>query len=114
MALAEDLPYKKMVVGKERETKKMFTIGALSEALGNKPVTVRSWELKGWLPEATYRTPKPKGEQVPGKAIRGKRLYSEDQVLFLVKAYDSYILTPSRADWPGFRASIKRSYPRQR
>ena len=114
MALAEDLPYKKMLVGKEREPKKMYTIGALSEALGNKPVTVRSWESKRWLPEATYRTPKPKGEQVPGKAIRGKRLYSEEQVLFLVKAYDTYILTPARADWPGFRASIKRSYPRQR
>ena len=111
MALPEDLPYKRMLVGKEREPKKMYTIGALSYALGKKPVTVRSWELKGWLPEATYRTSKPRGEQVPGRAIRGKRLYSEEQVLFLVKAYDTYILTPARADWPGFRAFIQSSYP---
>lgn len=107
------LPYKKMIVGKERETKKMYTIGALSEALGNKPVTIRSWEAKGWLPKATYRTSKPRGEQVPGKTVQGKRLYSQEQVMFLVKAYNSHILTPAKANWPGFRTYIKRYYPKR-
>lgn len=105
------LTYKEVIVG--GEVKRMYTIGELCKALGNKPVTIRSWETKGWLPKATYRTPTPRGEQVPGKTARGKRLYSQEQVLFLVKAYDNYILSPQKANWSGFRTYIKRYYPKR-
>lgn len=109
----ESLPFQEMQVNKTGETKRFYTIGAVASALGKKPVTIRSWEQKGWLPSASYRTPPPQREQIPGKKPAGKRLYSQDQLVFLVEAYDKYILTPAKANWPGFRTYIKRYYPKR-
>jgi len=90
-----------------------YTIGALAQALNRKPVTIRSWESKGWLPPASFRTPPPKGEQVPGKATKGRRLYSETQVVFLVEAAIEYqIDDPDSPDWDGFRSHIASHYPK--
>lgn len=50
--------------------KEFFTIGALAEAINRRPVTIRSWEMKGIIPLARYRT--------SGKTK--KRLYSRRQV----------------------------------
>jgi len=36
-------------------TIELYTIGALSKALGKKPVTLRKWIARGWLPQAQYR-----------------------------------------------------------
>ena len=92
--------------------RKFYTVGSLAKALGKQPVTIRSWEQKGWLPPATFRTPPPKSEQLPGKAVKGRRLYSEEQLRFLVRAYEKYILNPRRPNWDGFRAHIKNQYPK--
>jgi hypothetical protein len=90
-----------------------YTIGALAQALNRKPVTVRSWEAKGWIPPASFRTPAPKGETVPGKAVKGRRLYSEAQLVFLVEAAITYnIDDPIAPDWKGFRKHIADNYPR--
>lgn len=58
-----------------------FTIGALAKALGKKPVTIRSWISKGWLPKARYRGPAAMGTR--GNA--GKRLWSRTQIEAIVR-----------------------------
>lgn len=95
------------------KTSKFYSIGSLAQALNRKPVTIRSWESKGWLPPASFRTQPPKGEQVPGKATKGRRLYSEAQVVFLVEAAIEYqIDDPDNPDWDGFRRHIAEHYPK--
>lgn len=95
------------------QAKVFYTIGALAQALNRKPVTVRSWEAKGWIPPASFRTPAPRGETVPGKAVKGRRLYSEDQLVFLVEAAMTYAIDdPNSPDWDGFRKHIAEHYPK--
>lgn len=91
--------------------REFYTIGELSKAVGRKAVTLRSWESKGWLPAPKYRTPKPAKEQLPGKPAKGKRLYSREQVLYLVAAAAEFRLQDyTAADWDGFRRHMKK-YP---
>ena len=63
--------------GVERE---FFTIGHLADALGKSPVTIRSWENKGMLPKSPYRSPRPRGETLPGNRTKGKRLWTRGQI----------------------------------
>lgn len=55
-----------------------FPIGALALALDRRPVTIRSWEDKGWLPKPKFR----------GKAMGygRRRLYTHEQVSGVVAA----------------------------
>jgi hypothetical protein len=93
---------------------KFYTVGALAKALGRSPVTIRSWEAKGWLPAASFRSPPPKSQQIPGKASRGVRLYSRPQIDFLVSAFYAFRLDHVRDhDWPGFKQHIQDNYPRK-
>lgn len=89
-----------------------FSIGELAKALGRSPVTIRMWESSGWLPKATYRTPKPKGEQIPNKIVQGRRLYSLEQVEFLLAALEQYRLNTASPQWDEFRKHIKQNYPK--
>jgi hypothetical protein len=93
-------------------TRKFYTVGALASALNRKPVTIRSWEAKGWIPPASFRTPAPRSEQIPGKAVKGRRLYSEAQIVFIVEAAMQFnIDDPHQNDWDGFRKHIAEKYP---
>lgn len=93
--------------------KRFYTIGSLAQALNRSAVTIRSWEDKGWLPAASFRTPPPRKEQIPGKALKGRRLYSEAQVVFLVEAAITFrIDDPYSPDWAGFRKHIANHYPK--
>jgi len=86
-----------------------FTIGNLAAALGNKPVTVRSWERKGWLPLSRFRTPAPSTHPIEGKKPMGKRLYTRAQIEAVVKAArDAGVLDPSvpRPNWPKFTKQV--------
>lgn len=94
------------------EPKVFFSIGELAKALGRRPVTIRMWESRGWIPKATYRTPKPKGAQIPDKSVQGRRLYSLEQVTFLVEAFETYGLGTYNPKWDQFRAHIKNNYPK--
>lgn len=95
--------------GVDRE---FFTIGEVARALNRKPVTIRSWEQRGWLPKVKYRTPPPAAEQIPGKPSRGRRLYSRDQVVFLVEAVAKFNLDHSKlANWSGFVTYVKTNWP---
>jgi hypothetical protein len=93
--------------------KKFYTIGSLASALGRKPVTIRAWESKGWIPSATFRTPAPRKEQIPGTEAKGRRLYSEAQIVFLVETAIACRLNDQRnADWKRFRKEIADNYPK--
>lgn len=91
---------------------KFYAIGAIAKALGKSTVTIRSWEAKGWLPAPSFRSPSPKGEQLPGRPSVGLRLYTRDQLLFLVEAYERYISRSEKPDWDAFRNAIEHQYPR--
>lgn len=102
--------YEYLVNGQAR---RFYTIGSLAEALNRKPVTIRSWESKGWIPPASFRTPTPRGDTIPGKQVRGRRLYSEAQIVFLVEAAIAYSIDdPISPDWKGFRKHIAENYPK--
>lgn len=63
--------------GADRE---FFTISHFAAALGKAPVTIRSWENKGLMPRTPYRSPRPKGDSLPGKTAKGKRLWTREQI----------------------------------
>jgi hypothetical protein len=93
--------------------RQLFTVGELAKALNRKAITIRSWEHKGWLPKATYRTPAPSGHQLPNTSPKGRRLYSMEQVEFLLNAAEQYkIDDPHHPDWEGFRNHIKNHWPK--
>lgn len=91
----------------------MFTIGELARAIGRKPVTIRKWELQGWIPRANFRTPTPQGSQIPDRPTKGRRLYSRSQVEFLAKAVTMFNLEDkSSKDWDRFRAYVRSNWPK--
>ena len=61
-------------------SREFFTIGHLADAFGRSPVTIRSWESKGVLPNSPYRSPRPRGEALPGKQSKGRRLWTRAQI----------------------------------
>lgn len=86
-----------------------YAVGHLARALGRQTVTVRSWEAKGWLPNSTYRAPTPKGEQVPGKKTKGRRLYTRAQVEIVVEAARGcgvLIDNGRNANWKAFTRAV--------
>lgn len=90
----------------------LFTIGELARAIGRKPVTVRMWEREGWIPKPKYRTPAPRGEQIPSRPTKGRRLYSRAQLEFLAKAVSSFSLAEKNSsDWDKFRQHVKDHWP---
>jgi hypothetical protein len=66
-------------------SREFFTIGHLADALGRSPVTIRSWESKGALPKSPYRSPRPRGESLPGKESKGKRLWTRAQIEGIIR-----------------------------
>ena len=107
---ADDLRRGKVYrVGGELRT--FYPIGELAKVLGRKPVTIRMWERNGWIPQANYRTPPPRGEQLSGEP-KGRRLYSREQVEFLLLAVEAYNLNISKkADWVGFKEHTASNWP---
>ena len=90
----------------------LFTIGQLALALNKRTATVRNWEYKGWIPKPSYRTPKPKGQQIPEKVSKGRRLYTLEQVEFLTEAIERFKINDvNHGDWDGFRKYINQEWP---
>jgi DNA-binding transcriptional MerR regulator len=62
----------------------LFTISQVAFYLNRRPVTIRKWEEKGFIPKATFAKPG------VNKDPRGRRrLYSRDQVVALVTIADA-------------------------
>ena len=94
------------------ELREFFTIGELAKLLHRKAVTIRKWENDGWIPHANYRTPAPKGTSMLGTEPKGRRLYSREQVEFLLIAAEVYSLNNQReADWDGFKKHTATQWP---
>lgn len=89
-------PYKKTLPnGNEVE---MFTIGALSKALGRPIVTLYQWMDAGYLPTSPYRLPDTTGKN--GAVIAGRRLYTREMVEVTVELFSrSGLLEKSRINW---------------
>lgn len=99
-----------LINGEEVE---MFTIGGVAQALGKSTATIRAWEYRGWLPRAQFRTPKPRKQQIPDKTSRGRRLYTLEQVEFLLEAAERFNINDKNVgDWNGFREHIKNNWPK--
>lgn len=94
------------------EDKMFFTIGDLAKALGRRPVTIRMWESRGWIPKAVYRTPKPRGVQIPDKTVQGRRLYSLEQVEFLMDAVERFMLNTDNPKWNEFKQYTSKQFPK--
>jgi len=94
------------------EKKTFFTVGGLAKALLRKPVTIRMWESNGWIPKAMYRTPAPNGVHFGEKPAKGRRLYSLEQVDFLIDAVERFCIDSREPQWVQFKEHIKTNYPR--
>lgn len=87
-------PLRKMIYGKEVE---FFAVGQLGMALGLKPGTVRSWEDKGWIPRPPLRGPKPNWAGLPNKSLKGRRLWTRDMVVGIVRiAHEEKVIGPRK------------------
>lgn len=104
-----DAPYREFLV--EGVLRRFYTVGALASILERSSVTIRSWEAKGWLPRAKYRSPPPVKEQIPGREPIGRRLYTQEQVECVIDAFRRYVNAPKKPDWEGFRTYIQDNYP---
>jgi hypothetical protein len=90
--------------------KTFYTISTVARIFGRRTVTIRSWEDRGDLPRPKYRTPKPRGKHL-GSAPAGRRLYTQEQVDYLVLLCERYnMMDHYRADWEGFRQAMA-DYP---
>lgn len=74
----DEHPIKYLIKGVEKE---FFTISGLACALNKSVVTIRSWENKGLLPKSPYRSPKPRRGGIPNTSVKGRRLWTRDQIL---------------------------------
>lgn len=94
-------------------SQQFFTIGEFAKALGRKAGTIRMWEHRGILPKANFRTPPPKGPQLPGKESKGRRLYSLTQLDFMLDTVERYRLDdPLNPQWESAKEHIKNNWPR--
>ena len=91
----------------------MYTIGEVCKALGKSAVTLRMWESKGWIPKPSFRTPAPSKPQIPGKASKGRRLYTQQQLDTMLDAVEHFNIANHRlGDWDGFRKYIQDNWKR--
>jgi hypothetical protein len=76
----------------------LFTIGALSEALGRPIITLKLWMNEGHLPTSPYRLPTKTDKN--GKERAGRRLYSRSMIESAIKVFTKFgVLHVKRIDW---------------
>lgn len=84
-----------------------FTISNLAVALGRKPVTIRSWENKGLLPKSPYRSPRPQRGSIPGKEVKGRRLWTRPQIEGIMKiAREEQVIFNGKPPTPAFARKV--------
>lgn len=94
-------PMVKMFNGKETE---FFEIGALAAALGKRPVTIRLWERKSYIPKSPYRLPshqRPGGTTLTDSTeMPGKRVYTRPLIEAAVEEFEKRdLLGRVRVEW---------------
>lgn len=87
-------PIIKMLGGRETE---VFTIGALSIALGKSIGSLRLWERKGYIPRAPYRL---RSKSLNGNKTGGNRVYTRQLIEAAIEEFDKRGLVGSaRIEW---------------
>lgn len=94
-------PITKMLGGVETE---FFTVGALAAALGKRPVTIRLWERKAYIPQSPYRLPshtRPGGTTFTDDTVMpGKRVFTRALIEAAVEEFDKRgLLGAVRVEW---------------
>jgi hypothetical protein len=80
----------------------LFTIGALSQALGRPVVTLKLWMNEGHLPTSPYRLPT-KTDKL-GRDRQGRRLYSRSMIESAIRIFTKFgVLHVKRIDWEKYR-----------
>jgi hypothetical protein len=80
----------------------LFTIGALSQALGRPVVTLKLWMNEGHLPTSPYRLPT-KTDKL-GRERQGRRLYSRSMIESAISIFTKFgVLHVKRIDWVKYR-----------
>lgn len=104
-------PLMRFVNGVEYE---FFQVGALAEALGRQPVTIRSWETKGLLPGTPFRSAMPSRSPLAtlGKTAKGRRLYLRAQIegILQIASEEGVILNNGGPPTPKFAERVYTLY----
>jgi len=80
----------------------LFSIGALSQALGRPVVTLKLWMNEGHLPTSPYRLPT-KTDKL-GRERQGRRLYSRSMIESAIRIFTKFgVLHVKRIDWVKYR-----------
>lgn len=92
-------PIVKMHKGEPTE---FFLLGALAQALGKSPVTIRLWERRAHIPKSPYRLPD--ATTASGKRIAGKRVFTRGLIDAAVEEFASRgLLGAARVEWKHHR-----------
>ena len=90
----DENPIIKTLGGKETE---VFTIGALAQALEKTIVTIRMWELKGYIPRAPYRL---RSKTLNGQKTGGNRVYTRALIESTIEEFSKRgLLGSARVEW---------------
>jgi hypothetical protein len=74
-----------------------FLLGALANALGKSPVTIRLWERKAYIPKSPYRLP---SAARAGKTVPGKRVFTRGLIDIAVQEFHKRgLLGAARVEW---------------
>jgi hypothetical protein len=87
-------PIMKSLGGKEVE---VFTIGALAKALEKSIISIRSWEKKGYIPQAPYRL---RSKSLNGQKVGGNRVYTRALIEIAIEEFSKRkLLGMARVEW---------------
>ena len=99
-----DKPLTYMVNG---ETQEFFTIGHLAKALGYSVQSIRAWENSRLLPRSRYRTPSPRKADQPGHLVKGRRLWTRQQIEGILRiAAEEGVILNKKPPTPRFAARV--------
>ena len=104
----DEKPVYYMVQGVKKE---FFTIQHLSFALGVAKVTIRGWENRGLIPRTPFRSPRPQRETIPGLPPKGKRLWTREQILGVVRiAEEEQVIINGKPPTERFSSKVAHLY----
>jgi hypothetical protein len=90
----DENPIIKVLKGTEVE---LFPMSALATALDKKPITVRVWEQKGYIPIAPYRL---RSKTLNGEKVKGNRVYTRELIEITVEEFENRgLLGSARIEW---------------
>ena len=94
MELWDSKPVYYLINGERRE---FFLISHLAKALDYSVQSIRAWEAQGLLARTPYRSPRTTAPVAAGRSNKGKRLWTREQVLGIVRIAKKHkVIFPDR------------------